>query len=67
VAPVFPRSWSSFSVLRRFRGVNYQISVERKGEGNQVSLMVDGQPIPGNLVPLPADSRQLVNVRVTVN
>jgi cellobiose phosphorylase len=67
VAPVFPRSWSSFSVLRRFRGVNYQISVERKGEGNQVSLMVDGQPILGNLVPLPADSRQLVNVRVTVN
>ena len=53
IAPAIPGSWSSFQAERVFRGVAYHISVQRLGEGNSVSLTVDGQPISGNLVPLP--------------
>ncbi len=53
VAPVIPSSWSGFQAERVFRGVVYHISVQRLGEGNRVSLTVDGQPISGSLVPLP--------------
>ena len=53
IAPAIPSSWSGFQAERVFRGVVYHISVQRLGEGNSVSLTVDGQPISGNLVPLP--------------
>jgi cellobiose phosphorylase len=53
VAPVIPSDWPGFKATRVFRGVTYRISVERAGEGNAVSLTVDGQPIEGNIVPSP--------------
>ncbi len=53
IAPAIPSSWFGFQAERVFRGVVYHISVQRLGEGNSVSLTVDGQPISGNLVPLP--------------
>ncbi|NIN64786.1 MAG: glycosyl transferase [Anaerolineae bacterium] len=53
VAPVIPSDWPGFEATRVFRGVTYRISVERAGEGNAVSLTVDGQPIEGNIVPSP--------------
>jgi cellobiose phosphorylase len=53
IAPAIPSSWSGFQAERVFRGVVYHISVQRLGEGNSVSLTVDGQPISGNVVPLP--------------
>jgi hypothetical protein len=43
--------------------VVYKISIERKGEGNTIALMVDGEPIEGNVVPAPADGRKEVLVR----
>jgi len=33
--------------------VTYHIAVKRAGPGNAVSLMVDGSPVEGNVVPLP--------------
>jgi cellobiose phosphorylase len=66
IAPVIPRLWSGFKARRVFRGIIYQISVERVGEGNAVLLSVDGQPIQGDVVPLPPDDRSIVRVEVTV-
>lgn len=52
IAPVVPKSWTGFKVSRLFRGIRYDITVKREGEGNSVSLLVDGQPVPGNIIPL---------------
>ena len=65
IAPVFPTDWESFTVSRRFRGTTYNISVQRAGTGNAVSLIVDGQAIEGNVIPLTDAS--VVDVVVTVS
>ncbi len=66
IAPVAPSSWQKFSLTRIFRGVTYAIEVERKREGNTVALTVDGQPVSGNLIPVPTDGRREVKVLVTL-
>jgi cellobiose phosphorylase len=66
VEPVIPQSWQGFSARRRFRGVDYQIQVKRAGPGNQVSVVIDGQPVQGTLVPLPAQGTRVVLVDVTI-
>jgi cellobiose phosphorylase len=67
VAPVIPKDWAGFEVVRVFRGVTYKIRVERTGPGNTVVLIVDGQPIDGNVVPLPAEGTSEVEVKVTLS
>jgi cellobiose phosphorylase len=62
IAPVIPKNWPGFTATRRFRGVVYKISIERKGEGNNVALTVDGAPIEGNIVHPPTDGRKMVSV-----
>ncbi len=62
VAPVMPAAWRGFSAARVFRGVTYEITVERVGPGNQVSLEVDGKPAAGQTVPLPPAGTRLVRV-----
>jgi cellobiose phosphorylase len=64
VAPVVPSSWSGFTAQRVFRGVLYEIGVERAAPGNAVQLTVDGQPVPGTIVPLPPAGTQSVKVQV---
>jgi len=66
IAPVLPSHWQSLKVQRLFRGVRYEITIQRSGPGNKVSLTVDGQPISGNLVPLPQDGRKVITVHATV-
>jgi cellobiose phosphorylase len=63
IAPVIPVRWAGFTAVRRFRGVNYHITVERVGSGNAISLIVDGQPVDGNVVPLPEKGVTAVNVQ----
>jgi len=63
IAPVIPNSWPGFEARRVFRGVTYNICVERAGKGNLVSLTVDGQPIAGDVVPPPKGGRREVAVR----
>jgi cellobiose phosphorylase len=46
-----------------FRGVVFKISIERKGEGNAIALTVDGEPLEGNVVPVPTDGRKQVVVK----
>jgi cellobiose phosphorylase len=64
IAPVIPGDWPGFEATRVFRGVTYHISVERAGDGNGLSLSVDGELIQGTVVPLPQDDRRTVRVGV---
>jgi cellobiose phosphorylase len=57
IAPVVPASWTGFKVTRLFRGVRYDITVKREGSGNDVSLSVDGQALPGNIIPFTNDKK----------
>jgi cellobiose phosphorylase len=66
IAPVIPASWPGFQARRAFRGVTYEIRTRRDGPGNAVSLLVDGRPIAGSVVPLPAPGTSLVRVDVTL-
>ena len=66
VAPVVPASWKNFEVKRVFRGVEYVISIKRAGDGNKVSLVVDGKAVEGSVVPLPAANTKTVKVEVTL-
>jgi cellobiose phosphorylase len=66
IAPVIPKSWKGFKVCRKFRDVTYQIDVQRSGDGNQVSLEIDGAAIVGNLVPLPPLDTKTVSVKATL-
>ena len=54
IAPVIPESWPGFKVTRVFRGITYGITVRRAGPGSSVALRVDGRPVSGNVIPLPA-------------
>jgi len=64
IAPVIPDKWKGFKATRIFRGVRYAIDVKRRGKGNQVALIVDGKPVSGSVVPLPAKSTKEVRVEV---
>ena len=63
IAPVIPKSWPGFTATRIFRGVAYNITIERKGEGNSITLIMDGVPIEGNIVPPPANGRKTVSIK----
>ncbi len=62
VSPVMPSAWTGFEAVRRYRGVRYEIHVERRGTGNEVSLEVDGKAIHGTIIPFPSDTTK--NIRV---
>ena len=64
VSPVIPLGWDGFEAARSYRGVRYEIRVERKGPGNEVQLEVGGKSIKGTVIPLPDDKTSAVNVKV---
>jgi cellobiose phosphorylase len=66
IAPTLPASWPGFKATRIFRGVTYHIAVEQAGEGNAVSLTVDGEPVAGDVVPIPAAGQTEVHVTVVL-
>ncbi len=53
LAPATPANWAGFHVVRQFRGSTFDISFERSDLGSKISLVVDGQPVAGNIIPLP--------------
>jgi cellobiose phosphorylase len=65
IAPVMPASWPGFRATRKFRGATYHITVQRTGSGNRVSLVVDGVPVSGSILPL-SDGVEDVRVEATV-
>jgi cellobiose phosphorylase len=66
IAPVIPVGWEEFSAVRHFRGVTYSIEVRREGQGNTVSLAVDGKKVEGNIIPLPPSGIKDVKVKATL-
>lgn len=67
VAPVIPSGWPGFKASRIFRGAHYHISVTRRGPGNRVSLVVDGKPVEGQVVPMPQSGVTEVIVEVELS
>jgi len=63
IAPVIPKNWPGFTATRRFRGVAYEVAIERRGDGNSIALTVDGAAIEGNIVKAPGDGRGTVMVK----
>lgn len=53
ISPVIPKNWKGFKATRVYRGCTYHIDVERTGNGNSVSLVVNQVKITGNIIPLP--------------
>ncbi len=53
VDPCLPDSIKKFSAMRKFRGGDYYIYVENRGQSGDgtASLMVDGAPVEGNEIP----------------
>ena len=66
VKPVIPSAWSGFDAARSYRGVRYEISVQREGDGNEVTLEVDGKSIPGTIIPLPEHGVTTVQVKAVI-
>ena len=64
IAPVIPSNWDGFRAVRSFRGVRYEIKVERRGPGNGSQIEVDGNPVAGSIVPLPREGTAVVDVLV---
>jgi cellobiose phosphorylase len=79
VEPVIPESWAGFRATRRFRGTTYEVEALRDSGGGAdgaaavsgaaavpgaAELVVDGRPIEGTMVPLPAPGTPLVRVEV---
>jgi cellobiose phosphorylase len=66
IRPVVPKSWQGFKATRIFRGVAYQITVKREGDGNHVVLRVNGKPCEGAVVPPPSDGQHEVRVEAVL-
>jgi cellobiose phosphorylase len=66
ISPCIPTSWSGFDAVRVFRGVRYEIQVVRIGNGNRISLIVEGKHINGKVVPLPRKRTKNIFVKVTI-
>jgi cellobiose phosphorylase len=67
ISPVIPADWPGFTATRIYRGVKYAIRVERKGMGNHIQLVVDGQPVNGTVIPIPPAGTETVDVLVTLD
>jgi cellobiose phosphorylase len=66
IFPVIPSDWKGFAATRHFRGATYHIDVKRNGNGNHVTIQVNGRQIKGNLLPL-ASVGEKVEVKATLS
>jgi cellobiose phosphorylase len=66
IAPRVPTAWDGLRVTRRFRGATYRINVRTTpAPGGTWSLLVDGRPIDGDVVPVaPAGTTVVVEATV---
>jgi cellobiose phosphorylase len=67
ITPVIPTDWPGFHARRLYRGVTYDITVKRAGQGNHVALVVDGQAVEGAIVPAPANGTTELKVDVLLS
>lgn len=66
ISPCIPTSWTGFDAVRVFRGTRYEIQVVRIGNGNRISLIVEGKHINGKVIPLPRKRTKNIFVKVTI-
>jgi cellobiose phosphorylase len=66
INPVIPSNWREFSAKRIFRGVMYNIHVNRGPKGQKMRILVNKSPIEGNIIPLPSVDTKEVNVDVQI-
>lgn len=64
VNPVIPGDWAGFEAKRVFRGVVYNIKVEKHSKRSTTSFSVDGQMIESCIIPIPPQGTREVNVLV---
>lgn len=64
VNPSIPHAWDGFSVSRLFRGATYNIKVSNPNHvcSGVKSMIVDGKPVEGNIVPAFANGTHEVEV-----
>lgn len=64
VNPSIPHTWDGFSVSRLFRGATYNIKVSNPNHvcSGVKSMIVDGKPVEGNIVPAFANGTHEVEV-----
>ncbi len=65
IEPVIPEEWEGYHATRTYRGTTYDIKVTRKGSGNDVSLLVDGESIEGTLIPVMNKARVSVQAMIS--
>jgi cellobiose phosphorylase len=60
INPCIPKAWDGFSGTRKFRGATYNITVKNPSHISKgvASVMVDGKPIEGNVVPVFGDGQK---------
>ena len=66
INPVVPSDWHSFKIQRRFRGTNINLDYIRKGNGNSVTLTVNGKQLESNLIPAEMLGSGDLNVQVAI-
>jgi cellobiose phosphorylase len=66
VEPVVPADWDEYKVLRYYRDVRYEINISRQGPGNQVQLVVNGDPVEGTCIALPPAGMSEVQVTAII-
>jgi len=66
ITPALPTDWAGFTAKRTFRGARYDITVTRTGPGRTLSLVVNGAPVTGDVVPPPTPGQAEVKVSATL-
>ena len=54
IRPCLPRKWKQCRIVRQYRGGEYHITIRNPHslQTGRVRLVVDGEPVPGNTVPI---------------
>ena len=65
IDPALPCAWPGFHAVRFFRGVKFEIDVQR-GAAQEAGLYVDGKKMDGKVVPLPAEGVKTVQVQLVI-
>jgi len=65
IDPCIPRNWEKYHIIRLFRGVKYDITIQNPDKVSKgvKKLMVDGDAVSGNLIPL-KEGTGVINVEV---
>lgn len=68
IDPCIPKDWDGFSVVRKFRGATFEITVENPNHISKgiASVIIDGKPCNSNMIP-PMDEGSFHKVRVIMS